>query len=219
MTWVVVLAVAALCVAVFLTIAATPAAPGLEDAVAAALPASGVTNPVTGVLLDYRGYDTFLEVMIVALAVMAGAALAPRDDRRSAPLPPLSGPVARGAAAALAPVIVLAAGYLLWAGSGQPGGAFQAGATLAGGLILLDATGDPRPFWRRGLARRAGAALGPLAFLAAGLATMGLGRGFLDYPDPAVAYAMILSIEGLATLSIAMSLAALFAAEPLEAPR
>lgn len=215
MTAIVALAVAVLCAAVFLTILTTPAAPGLESAVAAALPASGVENPVTGVLLDYRGYDTFLEVAIVALAVMAGAALAPR----SAPLAPLSGPVARGAAAVLAPVIVLVAGYLLWAGSGQPGGAFQAGATLAGGLILLDATGDRHPFWRRGLARRAGAVAGPLAFLGAGLATMALGRGFLDYPDPAVAYAMILTIEGVATVSIAVSLAALFAAEPLESAR
>lgn len=215
MTAAILAAVAILSGAIFLTVATTPAAPGLEGAAAAALTATGVENPVTAVLLDYRGFDTFLEVTIVALAVVAGSALAPR----TAPLAPLTGPVARGAAAALAPAIVLVAGYLLWAGSGQPGGAFQAGATLAGALILLDVTGDPDPFWRRGAARRAGAVAGPLAFLAAGLATMGLGGGFLDYPGPDAAYAMILAIEGVAALSIAVSLAALFAAEPPEAPR
>ncbi len=209
----VVLAVAVISAGVFLTAATTPAAPGLQSAVAAALPASGVENPVTGVLLDYRGYDTLLEVAIVALAVMAATALAPRART----LEPLRGPVAKGAAAVLVPAIVFFAGYILWAGSGRPGGAFQAGATLAGALILLDVSGDPNPFWRSGPARRVGAVAGPFAFLAAGVATMGLGRGFLDYPGPEVAYAMILSIEGIAALSIAVSLAALFAAEPREA--
>ncbi len=203
------LAVAALSACVFATVLLTPAAPGLEGAVAAALPASGVENPVTGVLLDYRGYDTLLEVAIIAFAVVAAGALSPPAP----PLAPLAGPVARAAAAVLAPAIVLLAGYLLWAGSGQPGGAFQAGATLAGALILLDVTGDPNPFWRRGPVLRLAAVSGPLAFVTAGLATMALGRGFLDYPSPAVAYAMILTIEAVATVSIATSLAALFAAE------
>jgi multisubunit Na+/H+ antiporter MnhB subunit len=212
---VIVLAIAALSAAIFLTVATTPAAPGLEAAVAAALPASGVENPVTGVLLDHRGYDTLLEVTIIALAVMAAAALAPAERR----LAPLTGPVARGAAALLAPAIVLCAGYLLWAGSGQPGGAFQAGATLAGALILMDVSGDASPFWRRGPGRRAGAVAGPLAFIAMGLATMAMGHAFLDYPGPQAAYAMILTIEGVATLSIAVSLAALFAAEPQDPPR
>lgn len=211
----IVLAVVALSASVFAAILLTPPAPGLQGAVAAALPSSGVENPVTGVLLDYRGYDTFLEVAIIALAAVAVAAIAPPAP----PLAPLSGPVGRAAAAVLAPAIVLVAGYLLWAGSGQPGGAFQAGATLAGALILLDITGDPNPFWRRGAARRFGAVAGPVAFLVAGVATMALGRGFLDYPSPAVAYAMILAIEGVATVSIAISLAALFAAEPDEPPR
>jgi multisubunit Na+/H+ antiporter MnhB subunit len=210
----IVLGIALLCAAMGYAVLDTAPAPGLQPAVAAALPASGVTNPVTGVLLDFRGFDTFLEVAIVALAVAGVAALAPQE---AAP-PPLTGPVARGAAAVLAPAIVLFAGYLLWSGSSRPGGAFQAGATLAGALILLDVLGGPSPTWRDGAARRLGAAAAPMAFLLVGLATMATGRGFLDYATPTAAYATILAIESVATVSIAFSLAALFAVRPAAKP-
>jgi multisubunit Na+/H+ antiporter MnhB subunit len=210
----IILGIALLCAAMGLAVFDTAPAPGLQPAVAEALAASGVTNPVTGVLLDFRGFDTFLEVAIVALAVAGVAALAPQE---AAP-PPLTGPVARGAAAALAPAIVLFAGYLLWAGSSRPGGAFQAGATLAGALILLDVLGGGRPAWRAGAIPRLGAAAAPLAFLVVGLATMAAGREFLDYATPTAAYATILAIEGVATVSIAVSLAALFAARPSAQP-
>lgn len=202
--------VAAASALLFAAILLTPPAGGLQPAVAADIAQTGVQNPVTAVLLDFRGYDTFLELAVVALAVVAVGALAPA----AAAPPPLSSPVARSAAAALAPAIVLVAGYLLWTGTSKPGGAFQAGAVLAGGLVLLEATSDGPPSWRLGAALRWATAGGTAAFLAAGLASLALSGRFLDYPGPDAAYAMILAVESVATVSIAGSLAALLAAAP-----
>ncbi|PJF45885.1 MAG: sodium:proton antiporter, partial [Candidatus Thermofonsia Clade 3 bacterium] len=42
------------------------------------LPRSGVLNPVTAVLLNYRGYDTLLEVAVLLLAIVGVWAIAPR---------------------------------------------------------------------------------------------------------------------------------------------
>ena len=208
-------AVAASCAAMLAAILATPAAEGLRAPAMAELAETGVSNPVTAVLLDFRGYDTFLELVVVALAVVGTGAVA---TETAAPAP-LTGPVARAAGALLGPAIVLVAGYLLWTGSSRPGGAFQAGALLAGGLVLLDATSDGRPVWRLGAALRVGTAAGAAAFLLAGLGALAASGRFLDYPGPEAAYAMILAIETAATVSIAICLAALFAAAPDPARR
>jgi len=47
---------------------------GLNVAVDERLPLSGVSHPVTAVLLNFRGYDTLLE-MAVLLLVLVGAFL------------------------------------------------------------------------------------------------------------------------------------------------
>lgn len=44
----------------------------LRAQVAAQLPASGVDHPVTAVLLNFRGYDTLLEIAVLLVAVTAG---------------------------------------------------------------------------------------------------------------------------------------------------
>jgi multisubunit Na+/H+ antiporter MnhB subunit len=165
---------------------------------------------VTATLLDFRGTDTFMEVAVIALAVAGARALALKP---TAP-PPVDSPVARGSAAVLAPVIVVVAGYLLWTGTTKPGGAFQAGAVLAGGLVLLEATTATRPWWRQGMALRLATVAGTLAFLVAGFGTVAAGLAFLDYPGAAIAYPTILAIESVATVSIAVCLAALLAADP-----
>jgi multisubunit Na+/H+ antiporter MnhB subunit len=45
-------------------------AQGLQGAVADQLEKSGVTNPVTAVLLNFRGYDTLLEMVVLLFAVI-----------------------------------------------------------------------------------------------------------------------------------------------------
>lgn len=197
---------AALSLALLAALIATPAAPGLGAAARAEIAGTGVSNPVTAVLLDYRGYDTLLELVVVLIAAVAAGALAPR----SAAPAPLTGPVAEAAAGLLTPGIVVAAGYLLWIGSKAPGGAFQAAAMLAGGLIMLEIAGAGAPP-RREAPARAAATLGVLAFLLVGVAVALPGRAFLDYPAP-LAGGLILAIEAAATLGIAVGLRELFRA-------
>ena len=53
----------------------------LADDVLANLQVSGVSNPVTAVLLNFRAYDTLLELAVLLAAVLGILALGPRDPR------------------------------------------------------------------------------------------------------------------------------------------
>lgn len=177
----------------------------LRPLVAAAMPASGVDHPVTAVLLNFRSYDTLLEMGVLLLAVIIVLAV---QSRSAPPLPGMSDPVLQALARLIAPVAVLIGIYLLWAGAFRPGGAFQAGALLAAATVLLNLTGVQRSWGSPGLKLRAGLSAGVLLFLtiAAGLLA---GGTLLAYP-PAAAGALILLIESGLTLSIACMLAGLF---------
>ncbi|ETX28621.1 hydrogen gas-evolving membrane-bound hydrogenase subunit E [Roseivivax isoporae] len=172
--------------------------------VRASLAESGVGNPVTAVLLNFRAWDTLLEVVVLAVALLLVAALAPpRID--PAPLGEMVLPFAR----VVVPVAVLLAGHLLWLGAEAPGGAFQAGAVLAGGAVALGLCGVLRPAERTGAALRIAGLAGPALFVLAAIATAALTGGLLDYPA-AAAKTWILVIESALTLSIAATLFLLF---------
>lgn len=183
--------------------------PGLGAAIEENLEISGVEHPVTAVLLNFRSYDTLLEVAVLAVAVFAALALwGDPDDgialtARAADTGPL-GAMAR----VLVPVLVLAIGWLLVAGSTRPGGAFQAGALLAGGLVMMYlagiGSGDRVRRWLRPLLVAGLSAFGLLAF-----GTVLLGQGWLTL-DPSWAGPAILAVEAALTLSIGATLAALF---------
>ena len=183
-----------------------PAAVHLPAQVMAKLAASGVEHPVTAVLLNFRGYDTLLEIAVLLLALCgmlaAGAGQARAGD--SAPGEPVVQALARHAT----PLMVLAAVYLLWAGAHRAGGAFQAGAVLAAALVLLNLA-RLLPAWASpGGWLRIGLAGGFVVFLA--LATMLSGPGaLLQYP-PQKAGALILLIETALTISLGLTLAGLF---------
>ena len=95
-----------------------PAAPGLTRNVLSALPDSGVGNPVTAVLLNFRAYDTLLEVGVLMLAAAAVFAL---DRRPAEPAPPLSFSMLPVLLRLLIPLMIVVAGYLLWRGADAPG--------------------------------------------------------------------------------------------------
>jgi multisubunit Na+/H+ antiporter MnhB subunit len=183
-------------------------APGLADAAAAELDRTGVTNPVTAVLLNYRGYDTLLEITILLLAVLAALALVGGWSGGIKRTGHAQNPVLRGFVRVLMPVTMLVAGYLLWVGDHAPGGAFQAGAVLASaGVLLLLAGVD----WTRRLPRWAERGLlvsGLATFLAVGVGVMPIQGRFLEYP-PAAAKWLILVIEAPCGLAIAAALIAL----------
>lgn len=177
------------------------------------LAASGVTHPVTAVLLNFRGYDTLLEIGVLLLAVlgMLSLRLAAADTdsvRRPAPEP-----VLRALVYALVPLMVLAAGYLLWSGAHQPGGAFQAGAVLAAAGVLLRLAGILPALHPPRAALRAGLLLGFALFLAVGAAAAGLGTALLAYPR-AYAGVLITLIETALTVSIGLILVSLFVGAP-----
>ncbi len=182
-----------------------PAEPGgLGPLVAEHLADSGVDHPVTGVLLNFRGYDTLLEVAVLLLAVIAIWCLdeAPPFLRR-----PLASPVLAGFNRILLPILLLSAGYLLWLGSHAPGGAFQAASLLAAGMLLALFSGASLPARWSGPVLRLLLVLGFLFFLAT--ATLGplTGRALLHYP-PAWEKPLILLVECFLTLSIALILTA-----------
>jgi multisubunit Na+/H+ antiporter MnhB subunit len=176
--------------------------------VRAALPETGVTAPVTAVLLNLRAYDTLLELVVILLAVIA--AWAQRVPPRVAAAA-LSGRVLLASVLrVLVPVMVLVGGYLLWRGTHGPGGAFQAGAVLAGAAVLVVLAGEALPVrWGRA-PQRVALAAGVLAFTAIGLVTA-RGQGFLHYRGTPATWAIV-AIELAATVAIAVALTALVVA-------
>ena len=167
---------------------------------------SGVKNPVTAVLLNFRAYDTLLEIgvlLLAAIAVFSISHSSPMVETSSHP-----SPVAALLLRWLLPLIVLVGAYVLWIGSYAPGGAFQAGAILAGGGILFSsAAARWPPFVTKALPWAMGAGL--LTFLVVALSTMIVTGDFLKYPQ-SWAGALILFIEAAATISIATILTVLF---------
>lgn len=179
----------------------------LPDKVAEQLDASGVSHPVTAVLLNFRAWDTLLELVVLLLAVLGVRQLQPTSGR-----PPELWALLRAWSRILAPLSIILAGYLLWRGSHAPGGAFQAGALLAAGIVVLRLAGLlPLLQWRYWPIRAA--LLGGIAlFLAVAAATLWLGDGWLNMPADRSG-PLILLIEIAATLSIAVSLSLLVLGE------
>jgi len=184
-----------------------PAKPtGLTEASLAQLPESGVTNPVTAVLLNYRGYDTLLEVGVLLLAIVGVWSLRrgerPANDLHDRPL-------LLSLLRVVLPVLMLAAGYLLWIGAFAPGGAFQGGALLGGALVLAMLGGRGRRVLNHERLLRTGLVLGALVFAAVCAVTMLLTGGLLQYP-PGSGGTWIMVIESAALISIGLTLGLLY---------
>ena len=148
-----------------------------------------IPNVVTAVLGSYRGYDTLGEVFVVFTAgigvlFLLGQGGAPRKLRdadareglRHHLIPRVVGRV-------LIPFILLFGLYVQFHGEYGPGGGFQAGAIIAAAFILYALLeGERRAL--EVLPQRALLvliAVGPMIYLAVGVAGMLLGGNFLDY--------------------------------------
>jgi multisubunit Na+/H+ antiporter MnhB subunit len=184
-----------------------PDSPGLTNEAYAALDDSGVTNPVTAVLLNYRSTDTLLELGVLLVAVVSVWGLR-RSTGAAFGRPP--GPLLEGLLRALIPLLVLTGGYLLWIGAFAPGGAFQGGALIGGAIVLAVLGGlPPSRLGERPALLRAGLAAGLVVFASIGLALTFAGGWFLEYPGK-TAKTLILVIETAAVLSIGLTLGCLF---------
>jgi multisubunit Na+/H+ antiporter MnhB subunit len=173
---------------------------------------AGASHAVTAVLLDFRAYDTLLEVAVLLVAVVVAMEL-----REAQPDGPdrmgLANPLLRAVMDWLLPLLLLVAAYLLWAGGSRPGGAFQAGSVLAASGVLLRLAGVRFTWLKKPLRLRAVLTLGLSVFVAVGIGTLIGGRDFLDYPLKTAA-ALVLAIELALTLSIALALLSLFQLAP-----
>ena len=191
-------------------------APTLAPQAAAALPATGLGNPVTAVLIAYRATDTLLEKVVLVLALLGVFSLAvddawgarPGRKQRADP----DGVLAYFARL-LVPVGVLVGLYVFWVGASHPGGAFQ-GATILAAMWLLAMMAGLTDVPTVGKTTvRVVLVAGAAVFLAVGLALLGFGDGFLAYPA-AYAKALIIGIEVAMTLTVAVTLVLLIAGTP-----
>jgi multisubunit Na+/H+ antiporter MnhB subunit len=192
---------------------------GLAPLVEQHLDLSGVTNPVTAVLLNFRSYDTLLEAVVLVVALVAVWSMSAERFWGGAPgLRQHARPdgVLAHFGRLLPAVGIVVAIHLLWAGSHAPGGAFQAGTVLAAVWLLLAMAGltdAPAVSDRRVRLVIVG---GPVVFLVVGAAGAIAGT-FLGLPAD-IAYHLILTIEVSLTLSIAATLAMLVLGVPRRAP-
>lgn len=174
---------------------------------------TAAAHPVTAVLLDLRAWDTLLEIAVLVAGVTAVWAL--ERGRPAVPAPAELGeePLLAALVRWIVPLTLITAVYLTWFGSYGPGGAFQAGALLAGAGVLLLAGGFMQPPRPRMPLLRGVVAAGLFIFAAVALYTAVTQGSMLRYPAQS-AYYWILGIEAALTVSIAMILVDLFVDVP-----
>lgn len=201
---------------VVLTLSLFRQAPAQAIAVVPWLADTGVSNPVTAVLMNFRAYDTLLEVVVLVAALVGVWSLTPDRDWGGAPGPlhraqPHGVLVYFGQLLPLAGFVVAA--HLLWSGSDGHGGAFQAGTVLAAVWLLIAMAGLARAWPVSSVRLRLLLVLGPACLAAFGL--YGAMRGtFLAYPDLAPGL-WLMALE----LALAISIAAVLSLVVLGVPR
>ena len=188
---------------VVIPLARLSSAPGIP--IGESLEQSGVANPVTAVLLNFRAYDTLLEVAVLLGAVFA--VLPMSTHARETMARPVGG-VLHAFSRLFVPLAALVATYLLWIGAKSPGGAFQAAAILGAAGVLMIVCGARPPNcaflrWRILLV------MGSVVFLMVAVGGIAVGGRFLELP-PHAAGAAVMLVEVALTVSIALILLVLF---------
>lgn len=187
-----------------------PAGGGLAQASEEKLSQSGVENPVTAVLLNYRAYDTWLEIGVILMSLLGILASGGIHHFRNASLKLSKDPILSQLIRVFTPLLFIFGAFLLYLGKKDPGGAFQA-AVFWGAIGIMLHLGGWRLFSSipRGL-RPILITLGPLAFLLLGLGMMAKGGSLFEFPSEYAGF-LILFIETLSAISIAATLTAIFA--------
>jgi multisubunit Na+/H+ antiporter MnhB subunit len=183
-------------------------ATGLTQLAKDAIPQSGVKHPVTAVLLNYRAYDTWLELGVLLMAVMGVLLFQRQNDLCDIRPMPSPEPVLNWLIRLIFPMMVLVAGYLLWMGKFAAGGAFQAGVVLGSGGVLLWLAGHSSITGFPGRAFRLLLTIGFATFLITAIVNLSLNQLLFDFPVP-YAGTIILALEFAATLSISLTVATL----------
>ncbi|RDV39553.1 sodium:proton antiporter [Bradymonadaceae bacterium TMQ3] len=184
--------------------------PSAGHVVQGALEQSGVSSVVTAVLLNFRAYDTMLEVVVLVVAFWGAWSLKPVDaqvHRRPAD------PILMRTVGGMLPVLWLLGIYLLWAGTSRPGGEFASGAVLGACGVLTLLIGERVPATGARPARKLVVVVGVLAFMVAGVAGALSAEGGAEVWSYTASEARgwILAIEVAGAATIAFVLLGLFA--------
>jgi multicomponent Na+:H+ antiporter subunit B len=106
-----------------------------------------VTNVVSAIVFDYRGFDTLGEEFILFAAVMAVALLLREArDERERPRDEVRSEAVRAIGLSLVGPTVLLGLFVIAHGYLTPGGGFQGGVAAAAGLLLIYAAGRYRAY-------------------------------------------------------------------------
>jgi multisubunit Na+/H+ antiporter MnhB subunit len=177
---------------------------------------TGVAHPVTAVLLNLRAYDTWLELVVLLAGLFGVLAMRGTEWRTAAALSQRGDVLLPALVRLLVPIMVLVAGYFLWLGKTEAGGAFQAGVVLGVSLVLLWYAGFPSIQRMPRLFTVSCVVLGICAFMLAAVVPL-LTRGALLELPVEHAATIILLIEASATVSIGVIVAFLIiAVQPTE---
>ena len=165
-----------------------PSAPISDFFLANSVPGGGGRNVVNVILVDFRGFDTFGEITVLALAALGIFALldtlrlpAPARDANGRPWDPDLHPLVMATfARLLLPVALLVSAFIFLRGHNQPGGGFIAGLVTTSALIVQYLANGARWAEARLPARTQPLiALGLGAALLTGAASWAFGRPFL----------------------------------------
>lgn len=145
----------------------------------------GAANVITGILLNFRAFDTVGEVAVLCMvATSAGLILGPRtgsvedalgeDGRKPRP----ASEIVQSGARILVPLIAIFAAYIIMNGHLSAGGGFQGGAVIASCILLLLLA---FPEYRANLEFLSNTeAVAGVLFVMAGVAGLIWAGGFLD---------------------------------------
>ena len=111
---------------------------------------TGAVNMVTGMILDYRAFDTFGEATVLFVAACSALFLLKLNEHRDGKLTaawieaeyddrnhePKNDQILQFAARILVPIVLLFGFYVVMNGHITPGGGFSGGAIMGAGLIL-----------------------------------------------------------------------------------
>lgn len=142
----------------------------------------GAPNVVTGILLNYRAFDTLGEVAVLFIvASCLGSILGyqPRPPIANSTEPPRpSSEIVQSGTGILVPLISIFAAYIIMNGHLSAGGGFQGGAVLAscGILLLLADARTPIDLEFLGITE----SIAGVLFILAGIAGLIFAGGFLD---------------------------------------
>ncbi len=123
----------------------------VERYVEQGLAETGAVNMVTGMILDYRAFDTFGESSVLFLAISCVMMLLLKDQNNTTAADTLqlqreretereiSDPILKKVVSVVFPCILLFGIYVVLNGHLSPGGGFSGGAVMGAGLILYSA--------------------------------------------------------------------------------